>query len=179
MTKSVSALLQIPLLLSAACASRFAQGQTPCPLPAALIAPGQPAYQDAMALKKNVESQGLIVRCIFETKFSSEFLDWKRNPPLSTSEGETCFRTNLGDLEVLFMWKPRTFSELTIKERRKGGWYVYSYSGMSDVWPRNIKEQASKERTYYFQHDNYLLSVGGEKRRDAVQGALHQAPRSL
>src|SRR3974390_3217043 len=164
MTRPLSRVLFF-LFVGANCASLFAQNEIPCPPPAALIAPGQPAYEDALALKKNLESQGLVVRCIFETKLSSEFLDWKNTPPRSTIEGEACIRTNLGDLSVLFMWRPRTFSELTIKERHRRTSYVYSFSGMTDVWPRDIKQSGSKDRTYYFRHDNYLLSAGGEKLR--------------
>lgn len=179
MTRALSARLLVLFVAVAACARLTAQESLPCPPQRALIAPDQPAYQDAMALKQNLESQGLTVRCIFETKFSSQFLDRTSAVPRSTIEGEACIRTNLGDLSVLFMWKPRTFSELSIKESRKRGWYVYSYSGMTDVWPHNIKHSGSKDRTYYFRHDNYLLSAVGEKQRAAVEAALHQPPLPL
>ncbi len=179
MPRALSAVVLILLFVTVGSVPLFAHEQLPCPPSPALMAPGQPAYEDAMALKKNLESQGMVVRCIFETKFSSEFLDWNRDPPRSTIEGETCFRTNLGDISVLFMWRPRTFAELKIDERHKGGWYVYSFSGMTDVWPRDIKHSGSKDRTYYFRRDNYLLSAGGERLRSAVEAALHQAPLSL
>jgi len=178
MTHALSAKLTL-LLLVIAVTRLFAQEPLPCPPPAAPIAPGDPAYEDALSLKKNLESQGMEVRCIFETKFSSQFLD--RTSPILRSkiEGEACLRTNLGDLGVLFMWRPRTFAELNIKERHQGGWYVYTFSGMADVWPSNIKRSASKDRTYYFLHGNYLLSAVGDKMRSALESALHQSPLSL
>jgi len=156
-----------------------AQQVDDCPPPPALMSPDQPAYADAMALKQNLESQGLVVRCMFETKFSSQFIVWENDKPRSTIEGEACIRTNLGDLEVLFTWKPRTFAGLGIKEHHTRGRYLYTVSGMPDVWPSKFKRWTSVRRTYYFQRDNYLLSGGGEDLRAAVEAALHYPPLSL
>ncbi len=156
-----------------------AQQVDDCPGPRALMSPSQPAYSDAMALKSSLESHGMVVRCIFETKFSSQFIVWENGEPRSTIEGEGCIVTNLGVLEVLFVSRPRTFAELKIKERRTPGGYVYTVSGMPDVWPVKFKRWASVRRTYYFRHDNYLLSGGGEELRTAVQAALHLQPLSL
>jgi hypothetical protein len=161
------------------CTQLFAQEPPSCPPSGAFIAPKDAAYEDAMALKKSLESQGMMVRCIFETKFSSQFLRWDNGAPRSTIEGEACIRTNLGDLSVLFMPKPSTFAALKIKERRSGGRYLYTFSGMSDVWPRTFKSWSSARRDYFFRHDNYLLSGAGDELRSAVEAALHQAPLSL
>jgi hypothetical protein len=161
------------------CARSSAQQVDDCPLPAALISPDQPAYADAMSLKKNLESQGLVIRCIFATKFSSQFIVWENGKPRSTVEGEACIRTNLGDLDVLFMSRPRNFDDLKIKERRDGRGYLYTFSGMPDVWPRNLKHIGSIHHTYYFRIDNYLLSVGSDELRNAVEAALHYPPLSL
>lgn len=160
------------------CTQMFAQ-ELSCPPPNAFIAPKDPAYADAMALKESLESQGTVVRCIFETKFSSQFLRWENGVPRSTIEGEACIRTNLGDLSVLFMPRPRTFAALKIKERRSGGRYLYTFSGMPDVWPRTFKSRNSVRRDYFFRHDNYLLSAEGDELRSTVEAALHQLPLSL
>ena len=161
------------------CVQLSAQEPLPCPPPDAFIAPKDPAYADAMALKKSLESQGMVVRCIFETKFSSQFLRWENGVPRSTIEGEACIRTNLGDLSVLFMPRPRTFTALEIKERRSGGRYLYTFSRMPDVWPGTFKSRSSVRRDYFFRHDNYLLSAAGDELRTAVEAALHQLPLSL
>jgi hypothetical protein len=150
-----------------------------CPPSPALMSPGQPAYADAMALKNGLESQGMVVRCIFETKFSSQFIVWENGNPRSTVEGEACVLTNLGALEVLFVSRPRTFADLKIKEHRAHGRYLYTVSGMPDVWPSKFKRWSSVRRTYYFRYDNYLLSGGGEELRTAVEAALHYQPLSL
>jgi len=143
------------------------------------MSPDQPAYADAMALKHGLESQGMVVRCIFETKFSSQFLVWENGKPRSTIEGEACIVTNLGALEVLFVSRPKTFADLKIKEHRDREGYLYTVSGMPDVWPSKFKRWSSVRRTYYFRHDNYLLSGGGEELRTAVEAALHYQPLSL
>lgn len=156
-----------------------AQERSPCPPQAALISVGQAAYADALALKNGLESQGMVVNCIFETKFSSAFLVWENGVPHSTLEGEACIRTNLGDLEVFFVPRPRTFADLKIKQRRVRGEYVYTVSGMSDIWPRKIERWGAAQRNYFFVHDNYLLSAGGEDLRKAVETALHFPPLDL
>ena len=156
-----------------------AQQADGCPPPAALMSPDQSAYADAMALKNGLESQGMVVRCVFETKFSSAFIAWENGKPRSTVEGEACILTNLGALEVLFVSRPRTFSDLKITEHRAHQGYVYTVSGMPDVWPSKIKRWGSVSRTYYFRRDNYLLSGTGEELRAAVEAALHFQPLSL
>jgi hypothetical protein len=106
------------------CTRLSAQQPLSCPPPDAFISPKDPAYADAMALKKSLESHGMMIGCIFETKFSSQFLRWENGAPRSTIEGEACIRTNLGDLSVLFMPRPSTFAALKIRERRTGGRYL-------------------------------------------------------
>ena len=171
--------LLFALLAFAPCARLSAQERAPCPPPAAFIAPKDPAYADAMALKNNLESQGLVVSCVFETKFSSQFLRSENGVRRSTIEGEACIQTNLGALSVLFMLRPRTFDALKIEERHKGGRYLYSVSGMPDVWPRTFRTWSSVPRTYFFRHDNYMLTAAGDELRSAVEAALHQVPVSL
>ena len=178
MSRTLSRLLFL-LLAIVLCNRLSAQQVDDCPGPAALMSPDQPAYADAMALKNGLESQGMVVRCIFGTKFSSQFIVWENGKPRSTVEGEACIRTNRGDLEVLFVSRPRTFADLKIKEHRARGGYLYTVSGMPDVWPSKFKHWGSVRRTYYFRHDNYLLSGAGEELRTTVEAALHYQPLSL
>jgi len=178
MSRTFSARLLLPLVI-VLCTRLSAQEDDHCPGPGALMSPDQPAYADAMALKNSLESQGMVVRCMFETKFSSQFIVWENGKPRSTVEGEACISTNLGALEVLFVSRPRTFADLKIKEHRTRGGYLYTVSGMPDVWPGKFKRWGSVRRTYYFRDENYLLSGEGEELRTAVEAALHQEPLSL
>jgi hypothetical protein len=179
MSRTHSLRLLFLFLAIVSCTQLSAQAPLSCPPPGAFIAPKDPAYADAMTLKKGLESQGIVVRCIFETKFSSAFLRWENGVPRSTIEGEACIRTNLGDLSVLFMPRPRTFAALKIKERHTGGRYLYTFSGMPDVWPPKFKSRSSMSRDYFFRYDNYLLCASGEELRSALEAALHQLPLSL
>jgi hypothetical protein len=173
MSRTLSARILFLLLVIVLCTRLSAQQVDDCPGPAALMSPDQAAYADAMALKHSLESQGMVVRCIFETKFSSQFIVRENGKPRSTVEGEACIRTNLGALEALFVSRPNTFSDLKIKEHRARGGFLYTVSGMPDVWPSKFKRWDSVRRTYYFRHDNYLLSGEGEELRTAVEAALH------
>jgi hypothetical protein len=177
MSRTLCFRLLFLFLSVSACIRLYAQPNA-CPPPGALIAPKDPAYADAMDLKQRLESQGVVVNCIFETKFSSVFLRWENGVPRSTIEGEACIRTNLGDLGVLFMPRPQTFEALKIKERHSGGGYLYTFSGMPGVWPHKFKSGGVR-RTYFFRHDNYLLSARDDELLSAVEAALHQHPLSL
>lgn len=179
MSWTLSNRLSFLLLVIVLCSPLSAEQVDDCPASAALMFPDHAAYADAMALKIRLESQGMVVRCIFETKFSSQFMVWENGKPRSTIEGEACINTNLGALEVLFVSRPGTFADLKIREHRARGGYVYTVSGMDDVWPSKFKRWSSVRRTYYFLHDNYLLSGGGEELRTAVEAALHYQPLSL
>lgn len=144
----------------------------PCPPPAALIAPDNPAYADAIDLAQKLAAHGFVVRCIFPTKMNSEFLVPENGVERSTIEGEACFVTNYGDIEAFFVPKPQTFSDLKIREQRKGGGYLYTFSGMPSVWPRKIGRWGSARRDFFLKRDNYLLSVSDDTLHTHLEDAL-------
>ena len=148
-----------------------------CPPANLWLAPTNTAYQDATSVKRLLESHGIIVKCIFETKLSSEFLLREHGIERFTLEGEACFRTNYGDFSAFFLPKPHSFSALKIEERRDGGGYLYMFSGMPKIWL--LKQFGSSQRLYYFSRDNYLLSVADGPLRSSVQEALHTPPVSF
>jgi hypothetical protein len=148
-----------------------------CPPPAALIAPDNPTYADATDLQEKLKASGIGVYCIFPTKFSSAFIVWENEVAHSTVEGEACFRTNFGDIGVVFIPKPQTFSALNIRERYKDGGYLYTFSGMPDTWI--VKQVGSGRRQYFLKSDNYIMSVTDANLRLRLEEALHvkwQAP---
>jgi hypothetical protein len=160
-------LLIVPLLIVAA-HGRLAA--TECPPPAALLALDNPAYADAVHLRDVLQSHGFTVECIFPTKFSSAFLKWKNGIASSTVEGEACFRTNVGDIGAVFVPKPQTFEHLKITERRQGRGYLYSFSGMPEIWI--VKHVGSARRQYHIKHDNYILSVDDAAVRVRLEEAV-------
>lgn len=149
----------------------------PCPPAEISYQPGNPAYQDATNLRQTLESHGVEVYCIFETKLSSRFLRDENGTPRFTLEGEACIRTKYGDIGAFFVARPQTFAPLKIKEHRNSGGYLYTFSGMPDVWlPPDL---GSAGRVHYYKHDNYLLSIDDSPLRTLLEQALGLRPLSL
>jgi len=149
----------------------------PCPPPEISYQPGNPAYQDATDLRQTLESRGVDVYCIFETKLSSRFLRDEGGTSRFTLEGEACIRTKYGDISAFFVARPQTFAPLKIKEHRKQSGYLYTFSGMPDIWL--LRELGSAGRVYYYKHDNYLLSIADSPLRLLLEQALGLRPLSL
>ena len=136
--------------------------QPECPPAEVLLHPTDPAYADAMELKHSLQGQGFEVHCIFPTKLGSIFQVREGGVLHSTSEGEASFRTNDGDIDVVFTPKPQTFADFKIKEHREGGGYLYTFTGT----PRVLEATrfGSAYRIYFLKHDNQLL-LSDEKLR--------------
>ena len=175
MPRSLSALTIFLLAMSspALVRAQFA----PCPPPEISYQPGNPAYQDATKLRQTLESRGVTVFCIFETKLSSRFLRDKNGTSRFTLEGEACIRTKYGDISAFFVPRPQTFAFLKIKEHYNNGGYLYTFSGMPDVWLLN--ELGSAGRVYYYKRDNYLLSISDSPTRVLLERVLDLRPLSL
>jgi hypothetical protein len=142
----------------------------PCPPPAALLSASDPAYADAMELKQSLENRGLTVECIFHTKLSSVFMVDVNGSLQSTVEGEFCFTTNRGGIEVVFLPKPQTFADFKITEHRQGGGYLYRFTGTPRVWAGDKFKFGTAYRQYFLKQDNRLFIVG-----DTLVGPLESA----
>lgn len=139
----------------------FAQAPE-CPPPAALLSATDPVYPDAMELKRTLENDGFIVRCVFPTKVRSIFQVKDGDVLRSTIEGEASFRTNAGDIDAVFLPKPQTFSDFKITEHRERGGYLYTFAGTPLVWEAN--RFGSANRIYFLKHGNQMLMVGKKLR---------------
>lgn len=159
------------LLLAASCHPLSAQS-VPCPPPTALLSVRDPAYPDAMELKQNLENHGFTVQCIFHTKLSSVFMVDVNGSLQSTVEGEFCFRTNRGDLGVVFVSKPQTFAAFKITERRAGGGYLYRFTGTPRVWAGSKFKFESAHRIYFLKRENQLF-LADDQLVSRLQDAFH------
>jgi len=159
------------LTLAAAHAQTLAQFE-PCAHLAALIAPDNPAYADAMDLAKHLEEHGFIIHCIYPTKLGSFFSVTEGDVTRSTVEGEANFTTNYGAFDVIFMPKPQTFADFKITERRKGGGYLYRFTGIPKVAGGDKFNFESAYRNYFLKHDSYLFFLSDQTMLSRLQEAL-------
>ena len=157
-------LVSFPLGLSAQ--------EADCPKGPALLSPSEPVYADAMELKQMLENHGIEVRCVFPTHLWSIFeVAGDGGVMHSTVEGEANFRTNYGDLDVVFVPQPQTFADLKITEHREDSGYFYTFSGTPRVWDAN--RFGSARRIYFLDRSNQLFFVGDvallRRREQALQ----------
>jgi hypothetical protein len=144
----------IVLLLAAS--PLFAQSAD-CPTGEALLDSSNPVYADAINLSQSLQHHGFTIRCIFPTKLNSVFMVEQNGALHSTIEGEVCFRTNYGDFSVIFLPKPQTFDHFKITERRKGGGYLYRFTGTPQVEGGNKFKFGSARRIYFLKRENQLF----------------------
>lgn len=147
--------LAASLLLSMVMCPRMHAEGVACPPKAALLLATDPAYPDAMHLKSVIESHNFTVRCVFPSKLGSIFQVEEGGTLHSTIEGEASLRTNYGDLDVVFMPKPQTFSDFKIIERREGGGFLYRFEGTPRVWA--VNKFGSANRIYFLDYENQLF----------------------
>ena len=153
-------------------ASTLPAQSVPCPPAAALLSSGDPAYPDAMELAQRLQNHDFTVQCIFPTKFGSVFMVEENGALVSTIEGEACFRTNFGDIGVLFVPKPQTFADFKITEHREGGGYLYRFSGTPRVHGGNKFKMGTAGRNYFLKRDNQLFIVGDDRLLARLEDAL-------
>lgn len=165
------------LLLAAPSVPLCAQS-VPCPPPAALLSPSDPAYADAMELKENLENHAFTVECIFHTKLSSVFMVDVNSSLQSTVEGEFCFSTNRGGIEVVFLPRPQTFSDFKITEHRQGSGYLYRFTGAPRVRAGNKFKFGTAYRQYFLKQDNHLFIVT-DALLAPLEDAFHLPPPTL
>ena len=145
----------VPLLVAFPLGLRAQESN--CPKGPPLLSPSEPVYSDAMGLKQTLESHGFVVRCVFPTTLGSIFRVDEGGVFRSTVEGEANFRTNYGEVDVVFIPKPQTFADFKITERREGGGYLYTFGGAPRVWETN--RFGSARRMYFLDQDNLLFFI--------------------
>ena|SRR2546422_4407769 len=147
-----------------------------CPPSKTLLSANDPVYSDAGELAQNLRNEGFIVNCIFPTTLGSIFQVVEGRVTRSTIEGEANFRTNYGDVDVVFVPKPQSFADFKITEHRLNKGYLYTFAGVPRVWSVNRFE--TNRRTYFLKHDNKLLLVSDDKLRVRPEQAFQLPTRT-
>jgi len=167
--KSCSTVTTTLLLLFVSHFQLHAQN-TNCPF-SGRLSKDDAAYADAMELVQRLQSHGFVVYCVFPTNFGGVFRVIDNGVEHSAVEGEANFRTNQGDIEVIFASHAQTFDEFKITETRVRGGYFYSFAGRPRVWVTNKVE--SPYRNYFLKNNNFLLIVDDDRLRDLLKRSLH------
>jgi hypothetical protein len=175
LTRLAANLLAGFILFIPLCISSLAAQSVACPPEKALLATSDPAYADAIDLQQRLEKQNLSVRCIFPTKLGSFFMVDHDGTLQSTVEGEACFNTNYGGIDVVFLPKSRTFADFQITERRKDGGYLYRFTGTPPVSAGDKFKFGTATRQYFLKHDNYLIIVSDNQLVPRLEAAFTES----
>jgi hypothetical protein len=163
------------LLMAASCLPLLAQSEE-CPTGEALLSSNNPVFADAAEVAESLKTHAFTIKCIFPTKLRSVFMVEQNGTLRSTIEGEACFRTDYGDIEVVFLPKPQTFADFKITERRKGGGYLYRFTGTPRVWAGDNFKFGTAYRNYFIKHDNQLLIVSDIHLLARLEDVFHLPP---
>lgn len=123
-----------------------------------LLPLSDPAYADAMELAKTLIRHGISVRCVLLSKEARMF---------EGQLGAAFFRSDIGNFEVLFLPRPKTWDQLEVVEQREHGGYTrYHFRGIpkySGTW--------EGKSVYFVKHGNQLLHSLDQK----IVAKVHEA----
>jgi hypothetical protein len=109
-----------------------------------------PAYEQAMNLKRTFERQGIEVICVLPSKIQHIF---------EGQLGAAFYRTSVGIIDVMFMPESVDF-RVHVVETKKDGRYLYSFEGEpranSGVWDSN-------RPCYFIQVHNAMFTTDDQK----------------
>ncbi len=133
--------LLIPLSVHATCSHEDAPYQ---------LTRTDPAYEQAMKFKANLEREGVEVTCVLPSKIQRMF---------GGQLGAAFFRTSVGVLDVMFMPESIDF-QVRVVETKKGEGYFYSFEGKP---PADNPGWDSNRKIYFIQHRNWMISMDDER----------------
>ena len=166
----VLAISALGLLVALGAQHTFAQIPE-CPPADVLLRKDNPDYSDAMALAAELREHGFVIQCAFPSKLGSIFQVNEGGRLHSTIEGEVVYRTNQGDIEVVFLPKPQTFDDFKVTEHREEGGWWYSFAGTPRVWAGNRLE--GRRRTYFVKRGAQMFILYEGKLRNRLIKELH------
>jgi hypothetical protein len=177
MSRALPNRILISLVLFVSSLPALQAAEPSCPPSEALLQSSDPVYAEATALAQELEGHGFQVRCMFPSKVGSIFEVEENGALHSTIEGETCFRTNFGDVTVFFVPKPHTFDDFQIAEKRKDRGYVYRFTGNPRTWAGDKFMFGTAYRQAFLKRDNqlFLVNYDGDLRA-RLEDLMHLKP---
>lgn len=162
------------LMILAGAPHTYAQSAE-CPPAQALLSHEDPAYGDAMALADDLRAHGFVIHCVFPSKLRSIFTVSDGKTLRSTVEGETVYRTNYGDVDVVFMPKPQTWEPFKVSERHLRSGYMYTFAGTPRVW--DVNQFGTARRTFFLKRGNQMFVISDTGIRARLEKALDPPPK--
>jgi hypothetical protein len=146
----VLTLIAVPCVGAQSTSSAQRQGCSSEDLRAVLEA-SDPAYAETVALTKELENRGYVVRCVLQSKLSNFF---------EGQLGAALYRTDRGDFEALFLTKPYTFASVRLIEHADSGRYLYRFEGVPIVTSGAMN---CARRTFFATNANRFFVTEGKQ----------------
>jgi len=126
-----------------------------------LLKPSDPAYPETVALTKDLENRGYVVRCVLQSKCVNFF---------EGQLGAALYRTDRGDFEALFLTKPGAFASVRLVEHTGSGRYVYRFEGS----PRaRIRDIDCARRNFFATHANQFFMTEDQHLAESLGQTLN------
>jgi hypothetical protein len=130
-----------------------------------ILKPTNSAYAEAMEFVQFLESQGIAVKSVHNSKLNGFF---------QGLEKAAFFRTDKGIMEVIFFPEPNGAERIRVKEQRRAGRYLYSFEGQPHPNPPGDRMDAGRP-IYFLMHRNWFIVINSEELYNAVKRALVEA----
>jgi len=127
----------------------------------ARMRPDDPAYVDAMELARTLQTHGVVVKCVLQSKMANLFDDQK---------GAAFFKTEYGQFEALFLPKPLTFDSMEIASRAENGRLLYSFEGTPRQ--RSVHPIDSNHQIFFEKHGSILFVTSNSPLPASIAKAL-------
>src|SRR5690242_4084093 len=139
----VTAFVQTSFAQSSDCTGRDAKAQ---------LRSTDPLYAAAIEVRRDLIDHGFIVKCILTPSIFDGTFDGQR--------GSALYRTDKGEIWVLFLPKAETFDALQIIERKQGETYIYTFRGTPTTHsPPDSPYGMYARKTYFIKSRNRLFVV--------------------
>ena len=121
-----------------------------------------PAYNEAMKLKKKLIRQGVEVTCVLPSKIGHIF---------DSQLGAAFYRTTVGNIDVMFM-PAKTDFQIHVVEIKKDGRYLYSFGGKA---PTDAPVWDASHPCFFIQFHNAMFTTNDEKMARRLKAVIQAA----
>lgn len=159
--------LAIAISFEAGCSIQEREPFPPLPLvsqsqDASQLKPESVAYESAMEFAQFLNSKGVIVQSVHDSKLNGFFRGLNQ---------AAFFRTDKGIIEVIFFPEPTGAEKIRVTEQRRAEQYLYTFEGQPHPNPPGDTINASRPM-YFLMHRNWFIVLNSRELYDTLQHAL-------